>query len=547
MKLIQPLTSLALCALVLSLPFCHTDASASTTTINGLSFDWPGTSINEQESSDVNWTSEVVRIDSQSSTALHFPDFVGDNRRMSIALQVDGKGILSFDAKYYRFNHLTNYHENFYSTTVNAVELEMVSSPIPGLANWRHFEVRVDEAGSQNVLITEHRLNYTSEVIIPGLYLSNVSFIPDSEAAPAAIGINTSDDDPLSPAEFSSSPNSIIDTDLLEVTETFTATVIAPEGTTLQWYKDGEAIPGETGDTLTFEPPYSPADNGIYTLLASNGEASVQSPKQEVFIIPILEATEFDQSSAIVRTDSSNPSKDFKAISQSEITHDGSDALMLEAVSPSQQGYLSTYFTLPDNSIATFWLKTELLNDDFLGITVDGIQGILDSQDWAEVIIPEGFNHIGLQLYFNESTTNANSKIWIDDFKTHYQQSYADYISALYESSDDAIIGQEVDADNDGYTNAEEYSLGTLANDPQSVPVLDIEEISESDQLHITLKTNEVLFRNYYLESSDDLHSWTPVEEVEMAVIDSTHVEGIFDNPGAKFYRIRANYTVETE
>jgi hypothetical protein len=120
-----------------------------------------------------------------------------------------------------------------------------------------------------------------------------------------------------------------------------------------QWYRDGEALPGETNATLFLASVIRGNTNG-YQVTISNGWGTVTSPSARVFYADVAEAVDTPARTwSVVDNFSGSPTINFSWQYQTNVTHDGQDAVHYAPFPTATIPALSTQIIGPGT--VSFW------------------------------------------------------------------------------------------------------------------------------------------------------------------------------------------------
>ena len=185
----------------------------------------------------------------------------------------------------------------------------------------------------------------------------------------------------------------------------------AAEGTlpmTYQWFKDDLPIPGQINRILEINSATA-QDSGEYAIVASNAQGMERSRSADVFVM-----TAVNDSLDLPGADWTVSGDSF-FFSQSDVTHDGVDALE-SAVAP-ESGFvkaeLSTVIDGPTN--LSLYVKQETyLSVQSLVLYMDDVVvgSVVGNRDWNRVFVPVGQGSHQLRLEYEYT---LGSTIWIDE------------------------------------------------------------------------------------------------------------------------------------
>jgi len=169
--------------------------------------------------------------------------------------------------------------------------------------------------------------------------------------------------------------------------------------------------------------------------------------------------------------------------------HDGIDAARSGAIADSQSTWMETALNGP--GILSFWWKTSCEDDpdadnwDFVSVSVDGAEwSRMDGDsDWQQVVLTLGPGaHVVRWVYCkDESVSEGADCAWVDQFvfgtlqetvntPIHVPYAWLDQHPILLQmAGGNYEVAALIDADLDGYPAWEEYLLGTVPTDKDSL------------------------------------------------------------------------------
>ena len=196
---------------------------------------------------------------------------------------------------------------------------------------------------------------------------------------------------------------------------TFRVTVAGTPPLSFQWRKDGMDVPDATNAVFKITP-ISTNDAGSFQVVVTNDLGSVTSQVAVLTVLPEPPPSALGEAADapnLVWTTSGSPAW----FAQSDVTHDGTDAVQSGAIGHSQATTLQTIVTGPGT--VGFWWKvsSEPSNDRLLFYLGSSEKARITGQtgwEWKSFAVSSGTQVLKWTYSKNSSKTNGLDSAWLD-------------------------------------------------------------------------------------------------------------------------------------
>lgn len=231
---------------------------------------------------------------------------------------------------------------------------------------------------------------------------------------------------------------------------------------------------------------------------------------------------------------------------QTNVSFDGMHALQSGLVNDNEVSYLQTILQGP-GTLNFDWRVSSESGADFLRFAIPGASDAISGPSLAwqhksfeipvgPVLVRWTYEKDGGTAQFVQGTLDAG---WVDNIS--YVPALVDGLPGwwwmeYFGTTDD--VSASADADGDGFTNAQEYALGTIPTDPGST--FRLRAVSMEPSGAITISWDAVAGKTYQVLATGDLSAgpWQPVGEPVSASTSGPVSRSDSPAQPARFYRV---------